>query len=69
MNNNIVTPSNFVIDDLEYIRIRPELFIRAIPGYHIWQEVAIYDMLKHIIDNSVDEFRSGHGNTIEVNIN
>ena len=68
MNDNIVTSSDLVIEDLEYIRIRPELYIRTVPGQYIWQEVAIYDILKHIIDNSVDEFRLGHGNTIEVSI-
>ncbi len=68
MNNNAVTPRNPVVDDLEHIRIRPELYIHQIPGYYVWQEVAIYDILKNIIDNSVDEFKLGHGNTIEVNI-
>lgn len=68
MNNNIVTSSDLVIDNLEHIRVRPELYSRTVPGHYIWQEVAIYDMLKHIIDNSVDEFRLGHGNTIEVSI-
>ena len=68
MNNNIVTSSDLVIDNLEYIRIRPELFIRTVSGHYIWQEVAIYDMLKHIIDNSIDEFRADHGKTIEVSI-
>ena len=68
MNNNIVTSSGLIIDNLEHIRVRPELYIRTVPGHYIWQEVAIYDMLRHIIDNSVDEFRLGHGNTIEVSI-
>lgn len=67
MNGNTVLPSHLIVDDLEHIRIRPELFINTIHGY-IWQEVAIYKILKCIIDNSIDEFRAGHGNTIEVSI-
>lgn len=45
MNGNTVLPSHLIVDDLEHIRIRPELFINTIHGY-IWQEVAIYKILK-----------------------
>lgn len=51
----------------EHIRLRPGMYIGKL-GDGASYDDGIYVLLKEIIDNSVDEFASGWGNSIEVDI-
>ena len=60
---NIVT-----LEGLEHIRRRPGMYIGKLgDGTH--SDDGIYVLLKEVIDNSIDEYRMGHGKSIEVGIN
>ncbi|NOY49058.1 MAG: type IIA DNA topoisomerase subunit B [Chlorobi bacterium] len=56
------------LDWKEHIRLRPGMYIGKL-GDGSSQDDGIYVLLKEIIDNSIDEFVMGHGQTIEVIIN
>ncbi|MBP1638233.1 MAG: topoisomerase type subunit region 2 domain protein [Bacteroidetes bacterium] len=59
---NIVT-----LEGLEHIRRRPGMYIGKLgDGTHA--DDGIYVLLKEVIDNSIDEYRMGHGKTIEVSV-
>ncbi len=55
------------LDWKEHIRLRPGMYIGKL-GDGSSQDDGIYVLLKEIMDNSIDEFVMGHGNTIEVTI-
>lgn len=53
---------------LDHIRLRPGMYIGKLgDGSH--SDDGIYVLIKEIIDNSIDEFRAGHGKQIEVTRN
>ena len=55
------------LSSLEHIRSRPGMYIgRLGNGEH--QDDGIYILLKEVIDNSIDEFTSGFGKKIEVDV-
>lgn len=56
------------LDWKEHIRLRPGMYIGKL-GDGASQDDGIYVLIKEVIDNSIDEFVMGHGNTIEVDIN
>lgn len=56
------------LDWKEHIRLRPGMYIGKL-GDGASQDDGIYVLIKEIIDNSIDEFVMGNGNTIEVDIN
>lgn len=50
---------------LDHIRLRPGMYIGKLgDGSH--SDDGIYVLIKEVIDNSIDEFRAGHGKQIEV---
>jgi topoisomerase IV subunit B len=56
------------LSSLEHIRLRTGMYIgRLGDGSNL--DDGIYILLKEVIDNSVDEFIMGHGNTIRVQLN
>lgn len=55
------------LQDLEHIRVRPGMYIGRL-GDGKSQDDGIYVLLKEIIDNSVDEFASGFGKRITIDI-
>ena len=55
------------LQDLEHIRVRPGMYIGRL-GDGKNQDDGIYVLLKEIIDNSVDEFASGFGKRINIDI-
>lgn len=63
-NKNIVRP---MTDDLDFIRKHPSLCLGRW-GDGSFSEDAIYMLLKEVLNNSVEEFRKGHGSRIEVKI-
>ena len=56
------------LDWKEHIRLRPGMYIGKL-GDGSSADDGIYVLLKEVIDNSIDEFVMGHGNTIEVVVN
>jgi topoisomerase-4 subunit B len=56
------------LDWKEHIRLRPGMYIGKL-GDGSSQDDGIYVLIKEVIDNSIDEFVMGHGNTIEVIVN
>ena len=61
-DGNIVT-----LEGLEHIRRRPGMYIGKLgDGTHA--DDGIYVLLKEVIDNSIDEYRMGHGKSIEIRI-
>lgn len=56
------------LDWKEHIRLRPGMYIGKL-GDGASQDDGIYVLIKEIIDNAIDEFVMGNGNTIEVDIN
>ncbi len=55
------------LDWKEHIRLRPGMYIGKL-GDGSSQDDGIYVLIKEMIDNSIDEFVMGHGNTIEVSV-
>jgi len=55
------------LEGLEHVRRRPGMYIGKL-GDGTYIDDGIYVLLKEIIDNSVDEFRMGAGNTIQVTL-
>lgn len=55
------------LDWKEHIRLRPGMYIGKL-GDGSSQNDGIYVLIKEVIDNSIDEFVMGHGNTIEVTV-
>lgn len=55
------------LDWKEHIRLRPGMYIGKL-GDGSSQNDGIYVLIKEVIDNSIDEFVMGNGNTIEVNV-
>lgn len=55
------------LDWREHIRRRPGMYIRKL-GDGSSTDDGIYVLLKEVLDNSVDEFMMGFGNTIELTI-
>ena len=53
------------LDWKEHIRLRPGMYIGKL-GDGSSADDGIYVLLKEVIDNSIDEFVMGHGDTIEV---
>ena len=53
------------LDWKEHIRLRPGMYIGKL-GDGSSQDDGIYVLLKEILDNSIDEYVMGHGQTIEV---
>ncbi len=56
------------LDWKEHIRLRPGMYIGKL-GDGASQDDGIYVLIKEIIDNAIDEFVMGNGNTIEIDIN
>lgn len=56
------------LEDMEHIRLRPGMYIGKL-GDGSSHDDGIYVLIKEVIDNSIDEFTSGFGKRIEVNIN
>ena len=55
------------LDDREHIRRRPGMYIGKLgDGNH--SDDGIYVLIKETIDNSIDEYRMGEGNVIEVSV-
>ncbi len=54
-----------VLTDLENIRLRPEMYIGVIEDGSM-EEDGIYQLLKLIIQNSVEEFTQGYGDIIDI---
>ncbi len=55
------------LEDMEHIRRRPGMYIGKL-GDGSSHDDGIYVLIKEVIDNSIDEFTSGYGKKIEVNI-
>ncbi|MFK5856003.1 MAG: DNA topoisomerase IV subunit B [Bacteroidota bacterium] len=55
------------LDWKEHIRLRPGMYIGKL-GDGSSQDDGIYVLIKEVIDNSIDEFVMGHGNTVEVTV-
>jgi len=56
------------LDWKEHIRKRPGMYIGKL-GDGSSQDDGIYVLLKEVLDNSIDEFMMGFGNSIEIKIN
>lgn len=55
------------LEGLTHVRRRPGMYIGKL-GDGSAQDDGIYVLIKEVIDNSIDEFRSGFGNRIEVTL-
>ncbi|MCR5822476.1 MAG: type IIA DNA topoisomerase subunit B [Bacteroidales bacterium] len=56
------------LEDMEHIRLRPGMYIGKL-GDGSSHDDGIYVLIKEVIDNAIDEFTSGFGKKIEVQIN
>jgi topoisomerase-4 subunit B len=61
-DTNIIT-----LEGLEHVRRRPGMYIGKL-GDGASADDGIYVLLKEVIDNSIDEYRMGNGNAIEIDI-
>ncbi len=61
-DDNIIT-----LEGLEHVRRRPGMYIGKL-GDGTYPDDGVYVLLKEVFDNSIDEFRMGNGNTIQVNV-
>lgn len=60
---NIVT-----LEGLSHVRLRPGMYIGKL-GDGSSADDGIYVLIKEIIDNCIDEFRMGYGNTVDITVN
>ena len=60
---------NKLYDEKSIESLSPLEFTRLRPGVYAGDTTYSTQLLIEIVSNAVDEFRLGHGNTIEVNIN
>ncbi|MCQ2299468.1 MAG: toprim domain-containing protein [Bacteroidales bacterium] len=56
------------LEDMEHIRRRPGMYIGKL-GDGSSHDDGIYVLIKEVIDNAIDEFTSGFGKKISVNVN
>lgn len=61
-DDNIIT-----LEGLEHVRRRPGMYIGKL-GDGTYPDDGVYVLLKEVFDNSIDEFRMGKGNTIQVSM-
>jgi len=61
-DDNIIT-----LEGLEHVRRRPGMYIGKL-GDGTYPDDGVYVLLKEVFDNSIDEFRMGKGNTIQVTV-
>jgi len=61
-DDNIIT-----LEGLEHVRRRPGMYIGKL-GDGTYPDDGVYVLLKEVFDNSIDEFRMGNGNTIQVTV-
>ena len=72
-DNNTQQPVDYTdenirhLDDMEHIRLRSGMYIGRL-GDGAQADDGIYVLLKETVDNSIDEFKMGAGNRIEVTI-
>ena len=52
---------------LDHIRMHPDMYYKKLGDGKLYDD-CIYQMLQGIIDNSIDEFKMGYGNRIEVSV-
>ena len=55
------------LEDMEHIRLRPGMYIGKL-GDGSSHDDGIYVLIKEVIDNAIDEFTSGYGKRIDVNL-
>ena len=56
------------LEGLSHVRLRPGMYIGKL-GDGSSSDDGIYVLIKEIIDNCIDEFRMGYGNTVEITVN
>lgn len=56
------------LEDMEHIRLRPGMYIGKL-GDGSSHDDGIYVLIKEVIDNAIDEFTSGFGKKIDINLN
>lgn len=61
-DDNIIT-----LEGLEHVRRRPGMYIGKL-GDGTYADDGIYVLLKEVLDNSIDEYRMGHGGSIKVSL-
>ncbi|MDR1678975.1 MAG: type IIA DNA topoisomerase subunit B [Prevotellaceae bacterium] len=59
---NIIT-----LEGLEHVRRRPGMYIGKL-GDGTYPDDGVYVLLKEVLDNSIDEYRMGFGNTVNVSV-
>ena len=67
LENNYTDDSIIHLEDMEHLRLRPTMYIGKL-GDGSSQDDGVYILIKEVIDNSIDEFTSGFGKQIEVNV-
>lgn len=55
------------LEDMEHIRLRPGMYIGKL-GDGSSHDDGIYVLIKEVVDNCIDEFSSGYGKKIEIDI-
>ena len=69
VNNVAYDESSIVhLEDMEHIRLRPGMYIGKL-GDGSSHDDGIYVLIKEVVDNAIDEFTSGYGKKIDININ
>jgi topoisomerase-4 subunit B len=54
-------------EPLEHIRLRPGMYIGKL-GDGSQSDDGIYVLLKEVLDNAIDEYAAGYGNTIDIDV-
>lgn len=68
MNSSISENSQRVVSELEHIRLRPGMYIGKC-GNGCEYNDGIYLLIIEILNNSVDQFKMGNGNQIDITVN
>ncbi|MDO4803005.1 MAG: ATP-binding protein [Prevotellaceae bacterium] len=68
MNSSILENTQRVVSDLEHIRLRPGMYVGKCGNGSEYND-GIYLLIIEILNNSVDQFKMGNGNQIDITVN
>lgn len=68
MSSSILENTQKIISDIEHIRLRPGVYIGKCGNGSEYND-GIYLLIIEILNNSVDQFKMGNGNQIDITVN
>lgn len=68
MDSSISADTQRIVSDIEHIRLRPDMYVGKCGNGSEYND-GIYLLIIEILNNSVDQFKMGNGNQIDITVN